>query len=649
MKKKENSHISLYHKNQDRLAISLIVFVTILIFWSVSGHDFVYLDDNLYVFENSHVQNGITLDSIAWAFKAIHAGNWHPVTWLSHMLDVSLFGPDPGMHHMTNVFFHLLNVILLYLILKSGTGDGRKSAIVAGLFALHPFHVESVAWISERKDVLSTFFGMLTIWVYLKWVKVPSVSRYIQLVLCFSLGLMSKPMLVTFPLVLLLLDYWPLERLQVHGADLDFGQNIKILKRMVWEKIPLFCLAGGSCLVTLVAQKQGGAVATLASLPFLSRVVNAAVSYFLYIYKTILPFNLAVFYPHPGVWPWWLIAVSFMALIIISFFAIKTFNRAPYFAVGWLWYMGTLVPVIGLVQVGVQSMADRYTYIPLIGIFIAAVWGISGLFSRLLQKKHLVPALVSCVFIIFAILTWKQVAFWKNSIVLFEHTLEVTEGNWLSHNNLGIALKREGRVPEAMEHFKEAVRINPDYAEAHNNLGIALIGTGKLEEAISHYKEAIQIDPNYTEAHYNLAIAFEKAGRTDLAIKEYRQAIELNRNFAKASNNLGLLYLKQGSIEEAITQYNEALRVEPGYAMAHNNLGIAYAQIKRTDEAVKHFQEAIRIKPDFLSAHAHLGRIYYDKGDLAKAEHHFRTAIQINPNFSYARKQLEAILRNKRQ
>ena len=410
-------------KHRDILVCLFLVMATLAVYWQVQNYDFVNFDDNDYVYDNRHVQDGLTLKSIIWAFTNIHASNWHPVTWLSHMMDYQLYGMNPGRHHLTNLLFHIANTLLLFLVFRKMTDSLWQSGFVAALFALHPLHVESVAWVSERKDVLSTFFWMLTMWSYIWYVEHPAVKRYILVVLFFALGLMSKPMLVTLPFVLLLLDFYPLNRFQSQQPKGSANaQQRSIALRLILEKIPLFVLVAMSSAMTFYAQKHGKTVASLEVIPLKSRVANALVSYVSYIIKTIYPSKLAVLYPHPGILPWWQIAGACLLLVTISFLAIRVVKQSPYFVVGWLWYLGTLVPVIGLVQVGIQSMADRYTYVPLIGIFIIIVWGIPELVAQWRYRKICLATLATVVLTILMAMTWKKVGYWKSSITLFEHT-----------------------------------------------------------------------------------------------------------------------------------------------------------------------------------------------------------------------------------
>ncbi len=527
-----------------------LIAANLIVYASVWHHDFVNYDDNEYVSTNVVVQRGLTWDGASWAFTTGYAANWHPLTWLSHMLDVQLYGLDPGPHHLTNLLFHIANTLLLFGLLHRMTGALGRSAFVAGLFAVHPLHVESVAWVAERKDVLSTLFWMLTLLAYVEYVRRPGLGRYWAVLLFFALGLMAKPMLVTLPFVLLLLDFWPLGRMGM-GSNPANGWvsspgGWATTVRLVWEKLPLLSLTVVSSIVTLRVQRRGGNVVSLSATPLNHRVANALVSYFAYIGKMLWPARLAALYPYVQSLPGWWVAGAFLGLLGISVAVIRAGPRRPYLPVGWLWYLGTLVPVIGLIQVGYQAMADRYTYIPLIGLFIVVAWGVPDLLVRWPFRRIALPAAAGLVILACVIAARGQLRYWENSTTLFTHDLAVTTGNNIVHNNLGIVLADQGRLDEAIAHFSEALRIEPDYADAHNNLGVALADEGKLDEAIAHLSEALRIDPNYAEAHYNLGLALVGQGKLDEAIAHYSKALRIKPDYTKARDNLRLTLVKRG-------------------------------------------------------------------------------------------------------
>ena len=495
------------------------------------------------------------------------------------MLDVELYGFDPGAHHLTNLWFHIANTLLLFGLLHRMTGALGRSAFVAGLFAVHPLHVESVAWLAERKDVLSTLFGMLTIWAYVDYGGRPGPRRYGAVLLFFALGLLAKPMLVTLPFVLLLLDFWPLGRVRMGSnpaGDWAFSRDgCSTMVRLVWEKIPLLALAAASSVVTFVIHRRGGAVISLGATPLNLRLENAWISYLAYIGKMLWPAHLAVFYPYAQSQSGWWATAAFLGLVGISVAVIRAGPRRPYLLVGWFWYLGTLVPVIGLVQVGDQAMADRYTYVPLIGLFIVVAWGVPELLARWPLPRLALPAAAGLVILACAITAWGQVQYWEDSTTLWTHTLAVTTGNNIAHNNLGVSLADQGKLDEAIAHYCEALRIKPDYANAHNNLGVALADRGKTDRAIAHYSEALRIQPDYADAHINLGVSLAEQGKVDQAIVHFTEALRIQPDSAKAQNDLGVALASQGKVDQAIAHFTEALRIQPDYADAQKNLGIA--------------------------------------------------------------------------
>ena len=546
-----------------RLAPWFLVAVTLLVFGRVIRHDFINYDDPTYVTANPHVRGGLTWSNVGWAFTTRHAANWHPLTWLSHMLDVQLFGMNPRGHHITSVLLHVANTLLLFAVLRRMTNAVWPSAFVAALFAVHPLHVESVAWVAERKDVLSTLFWMLTMWAYARYAERPGVARYGLALLFFALGLMAKPMLVTLPCVLLLLDFWPLGR--VRPGKEDFTRTIA---RLCAEKLPLFALSAASCALTVWAQKAGGAVLSVDALPLPFRIGNAVLSYARYLGRTIWPADLAVFYPHPGAWPTWQLLGAGLLMLSMTAVAVWRIRRDPYLIVGWFWYLGTLVPVIGIVQVGGQSIADRYSYVPLVGLFVMIGWAGAALAGHFSSFKRFVAFAAGVVVAFTAAFAWKQTRHWRNSFALFEHALRVTSDNHIAHNNLGIALAERGKLDAAILHFQELVRIKPRFASAHNNLGIALASRGRTSEAIEHFKRAVEINPSFAEAQNNLGVALGNVGR----------------------------------LEEAAFHFSEAVKAAPGFADARYHLACALLEQRDAEAAAQHLREALRLRPDFPRA-----------------------------------------------
>ena len=610
-----------------------LVIVTLSVYWQVNNHEFINYDDDLYVTANHYVRPGLTLKGIIWSFATGHAKNWHPLTWLSHMLDVQLYGMNPGQHHITNLLFHIVNTLLLFLVFRRMTGHLWQSGFVAALFALHPLHVESVAWVAERKDVLCAFFWMLTVWSYIRYVERPGVYRYLVILLFFILGLMSKPMIVTLPFVLLLLDYWPLGRIRYPKSidSIPLYSNPPIF-HLVWEKIPLFILSALSSIATFLVQQSGGALGSLNEYSLSVRIANALVSYVSYIGKTVWPFHLAILYPHPGMLPFWKVAGASLLLASITLMAIRVMKRHPWFIVGWLWYIGMLVPVIGIVQVGLQGMADRYTYVPLIGIFIIIVWGVSELVAGWRYKKIMLGAIGGVSLLILMATTWVQVGYWKDSITLFKRALDVTSDNYGAHNNLGNGLAARGKTSEAIGHYLNALLINPDYAVAYNNLGLALAKKGRTSEAIGHYSEALRINPDFKEAHNNLGLAFAEQGNPTEAICHYIRALQIDPGYSRAHINLGGTLVAQGKPEKAIYHYSEVLRINSGYkSEAHYSLGNLWLGLSKPEKAIYHYSEALLINPDFREAHNNLGIALIHKGEIEEAIFHFREVLRIKP------------------
>ncbi len=480
----------------------LLVLATLAAYWQVSDHLFITYDDDLYVTNNSYVLQGLNPSSIKWAFSLNDASYWHPLTWLSHMLDVELYGLNSGMHHSSNLIFHAVNSLLLFFVFNRMTGKLWRSAFVAACFALHPLNVESIAWVAERKNVLSTLFWILTMLSYTLYVERPGLLRYLSVVLCFILGLMAKPMLVTLPFVLLLLDFWPLNRWR--PGSTDFKPSASYWHLLI-EKIPLFTLTFLSIWVSSLSVYQLGIVTSVQVKPLGLRIANALISYVNYLGKILWPGNMAFLYPYPLTLSFWQTIGSGLLLLCISAAFLINLRKAPYLGVGWLWYLGTLVPVIGLVQAGFwPAMADRFTYVPAIGIFVIIAWGLPELVVGWRSMKRILFSAAAVVLILFMAMTLVQVKYWRDSKTLYEHTLKVTKNNYLVHNNLGNVYFRNQQLPEAAHQFSEALRINPAYALAHNGLGAALIRMGNIEKAIFHFQEAIKINPGFTDAQNNL-------------------------------------------------------------------------------------------------------------------------------------------------
>jgi Flp pilus assembly protein TadD len=535
------------------------------VYAQVVGFDFVNFDDLRYVSDNPRVLSGLSPENLVWALTATTEANWHPLTWLSLMLDTELGGPGPAVYHATNLALHVANTLLLFLLLSRMTGSTWRSAFVALLFGIHPLHVESVAWVTERKDVLSTLFWLLTLLAYVRYAGSPRLRRYLLVLLTFALGLMAKPMLVSLPLVLLLLDYWPLARLS---------------RRSLWEKLPLLALAAASSVITLHAQSAGGGLNSLEALPVGNRVANALTSYFGYIVKTFWPFDLAAIYPHPrDALPAWQVAAAGFALVVLTVVALRMARRFPYLVVGWFWYLITLLPVIGLVQVGIQAMADRYTYIPLIGLFLAIAWGVPELLRHLRPRagRATLLAAAAVVTVLLATRAWDQARHWKSGVDLFEHTVRVTENNARAHNGLGLALGAEERRADAIPHFREAMRIEPAYPDPYANLAGTLALEGRFDEALELFDRALELEPDDAACLTNLGTLLMSLGRSAESVEAFSRAIEIDPDNRSAHKNLGVILARQGNLERAAEHFSEALRIDPADEGARRNLERARA------------------------------------------------------------------------
>lgn len=660
----------------------LLSAVTLALYAPTIRHEFINFDDDEYITANPHLQHGLTWGAIKWAFSTFYASNWHPLTWISHLLDWQLYGANAAGHHFTNVLLHAANTVLLFLLLRGLTASVWRSATVAGLFAWHPLHVESVAWAAERKDVLSTLFFLLTILAYVRYAHedakgaTPRARRsYIGSLILYALGLMAKPMLVTVPFVLLLLDFWPLQRFK------------KIKTSVVLEKIPFFILSAAACVVTLFAQRKA---IGFADVPVLERVLNAIVAYARYVGKTIWPDPLAVIYPYydPKNFALWQIAAAVILILSAMFLAWATRQRAPYVTVGWLWFVGTLVPVIGIVQVGPQSMADRYTYISLIGVFIAFVWGVSQL-SLVKRSRATTGAATIMLLAVLMVKTHFQLDYWQNSERLFRHTVEVTSDNDIAYNNLGCAVLARGDTAQALQYFskalairkdatsylnmgcvftqqgspdkavpylQQAVKLRPDHAMSFVHLGTALAAQGSNAQAVAEFRHAIKLDDQCAEAYdaLGLALTQQSSDVTPASVfqavnKEqgsvwngknnwqeaaqcFSRAIELRPNYLQARLNLGNVLADAGKTKEAIQIYLALLQLNPTNINAHYNLATTYAAEQRTGDAIKEFRQTLKLDPRHAMAHNNLGSLLLDSDKPTEALEHFEAAAAIEPN-----------------
>ncbi len=650
-------------KKQTLLICLFLSAATFTAFWRINDSDFIPIyDDARYVTDNSVVQNGFAVEGIRWAFTTLHAEFWHPLTWLSHMLDVQLFGLEPWGHHLMNLLLHIANTLLLFLVFHRMTKSLWQSAFVGALFALHPLHVESVAWVAERKDVLSTFFWMLTMGAYVYYVELPGLQRFLALLLCFGLGLMVKPTLVTLPFVLLLLDYWPLRRfaqkksvreIRAESNKPEAGDRRKGKSRrerpaetaktespphdkyqwtwirpLLLEKIPLFTLTALASVVAYMAQK-GGAAGFMENFPPGDRMANAFISYIRYIGKIIWPVNLTVFYPYVELRPSWQVLGAVLLFVAATLMVIRVAKSLPYLAVGWLWYAGTLVPVIGIVQVGGHAMADRYTYIPLIGLFIMVAWGFPELMKGWRYRKEMLflSSLLSLSWLSLA--TWTQVGYWKNSVTLFEHAFQVTGHNSTVYNNRGNAYASLGNYTQAIEDLQKAIELNPRYVEAYNNRGYVYMKLGDYRQAIEDLQKAIELNPKYAEAYNNRGNAYAQLGNYGQAIEDLQKAIELNPKYALAYNNRAFIHGTLGDYRQAIEDLQKAIELNPRFAEAYNNRGNAYAQLGNYGRAIEDYDQALKINPKYAGAYNNRAAAYWGRGDHKKGMEDLKTAARL--------------------
>ncbi len=602
-----------------------------LVFSQTVGFDFVNFDDFDYVYENPHVARGLTPQGIVWALTGTHSDNWHPLTSLSYLLDYEFYGLAPWGYHLTNVLLHGAAAILLFLVLRRMTGDLWPSAFVAAVFAIHPLRAESVAWVSERKDVLSGLLFILTLGAYVEYVRHPfSLLRYLAVVVLFALGLMSKPMLVTLPFVLLLLDHWPLKRLALTW-------------RLVAEKVPLLVLSAASCVVTRLAQSE--AVQSIDRLSLTSRIENALVSCVGYVGNFFCPLGLAAFYPHPGdSLPSWEIGGALLLLVAIGVGLLACRRKFPYLPVGWFWYLGMLVPVIGLVQVGQQAMADRYTYLPQIGLAIGLAWGAKQVCERWPSRAWLCGVASALVLATFMGCAWRQTSYWRDSETLWTRALDCTSGNVVAHVNLGVALHDQGRLDEAIDQYHDALAIKPHDVMAHNHLGVALRDQGHAAEAIAEFRHALAIDPNCAAAHNNLGAILAEGGQVNEAIEHYRKAIEVNPSHASAHYNLANALARQSRYEEAMAEFQKSLDINSNSAEAHHNLGLFLAGAGQFDEAIAHFRTALQLKPTLINARRTLAVVLAHHGKIPEAIAEWSELLRLQPDDVPALRELAWLL-----
>jgi len=625
---------------------------TLLIYFQVGTFEFNNYDTSKYVYDNRQVKAGLTAKGIYWAFTTTDYSNWHPLTWLSHMLDVQLYGLNAGRHHLTSLILHIVNTLLLFGVLRRMTETIWRAGFVAALFALHPLHVESVAWVAERKDLLSALFCLLVLWSYTRYVKKPGIANYVPVLVFFILGLMAKPMMVTLPFLLLLLDCWPLRRFHFETANLfDISARQSFAKGyLLVEKIPLFIVSAVSCVITIFAQRAGGSIGSMDVYPFHIRILNALTAYMSYIGKMIWPAKLAVIYPYDKLIPVWQTLMACGLIIGITWAAVKYLKSRPWFATGWFWFLGTLVPVIGLVQVGMQALADRYTYIPLIGLFIIVSW---GLFELLVRWSYPVLKFAVIAVVVSGILMticWQQIGYWKNSVMLFQRAVAVTENNYVAENNLGHALLMDGKFVDAAIHFNNALKINPRFPIAHLNMGLIYARQGEPQKALQSYAKALAGNPNFAVA-YNLAGKTHfRLGNSDTAVINYQQALKNDPAYAEAYHNLGNALYRLEKYDQAFASYQQAITIDPVYAEAYNSLGNFWYHTGNSEKALPNFLQAIKINPNFAEAYNGVGAALIRLGESRKAAAFFREAVKIDPDYLAAQNNLNntlAALKNK--
>jgi len=656
------------NKKRAYLSVIFLILACLIAFGTIAGNDFINLDDPGYIIENNIVQSGLNFQNIKWAFTSVVLANWHPLTMISYMLEWQLFGANPAGYHIVSLMLHIGAVIILFLFLYKSTKHFWPSAFAAALFALHPLRVESVAWVAERKDVLSMFFGMACLWAYSSYCEKRKSSSYLICLILFTLSLLSKPMLVTLPFVMLLLDFWPFHRWQ--KALQEKGSFFQKIQSLIYEKIPFFMITIVSSAITLWAQSKGGAVSSLKNLPFIERLENAFVSYTAYLGKMICPVHLAVFYPFETPLPLLEIVSSAMIIILITFIVLAYTKKLPFLFVGWCWYIGTLIPVIGLIQVGSQAMADRYTYMPSIGIAIMIAWGIPSFMKRMNIKKEILFLASITLLMIFSFLTWLQCGYWKNNFSLYEHALKSTRNNHMAHLSLGLSLSVERKFAEAIYHYNEVLRIIPDdlstytfrgiayseigqnlkaienfdktvklranYADDFNNRGIAYFRLKQNDKAIEDFTKAISSKAEYADAFNNRGAALIKLEQPLRAIKDFSKAIQIKPEFAEAYYNRASVYEKQGQYQNAVNDLNKAIQLKPDIADYYYSRGIAYGKLEQNDLACRDFNKVIRLKPG--NADAYLGRgvclAKLGQSDLALAD--FQETIRLKPDYTNA-------------
>jgi tetratricopeptide (TPR) repeat protein len=604
------NHFMLNSLNISDSKKKLIIYIiltaaTFIVYWQVHHFGFVNFDDNIYITENSHIQSGITPKGICWAFTTRYFELWNPLVWLSFMLDYQFYGLNAGGYHVTNLILHILSTLLLFWLFNRMTKALWKSAFIAAFFALHPLHVESVAWIAERKDVLSAFFWILTLCLYVYYTEKPAIKRYLFILLTFSLALLSKPMVVTLPIIMILLDYWPLKRFETQKGNAFLWQ--------VKEKLPLFVMSLVLVIITLLSPEK----TTEKHFSLISRLMNAPISFVIYLKKTFWPLDLSVFYPFLEQIPVWQVLGAIFLITIVSVSTVALAKRLPYLLVGWFWYVITIIPVIGIIQINLQAMADRYTYLPLIGISIILAWGIPPLFrEKNIRNKILFPMAIAFI-LSMSLSAWKQCGYWKNAIELYKYILHTTQNNYAAHVNLGSALFDERRTEEAISHYNEAIRIMPNLVLSYDKRGIALAKVGRYQQAIKDFNEAIRLSPDYDNAYYNRGTLYQGLGRYQLAISDLSETIRLKPDHLAAYFNRGSAYISLGRYQQALEDLSKVISLNSASFDAYNNRGCIYLTLGRHQQALEDYSKAISLKPDYADAWNNRAFVYLNRREIA--------------------------------
>ncbi len=639
-------------RRQTTLIIVLLAVLTAALYWQVRNYDYVHFDDPVYIKNNVHVKTGLSAENMRWSLTSGYAANWHPLTWMSYMAEVSLFGESPKVFHITNVLIHIVNTCLVFVLLRRMTGDLWPSTFVAALFAIHPLHVESVAWISERKDLLSTFFGLFTIWAYVCYVKT-SESKWFRIsLLAFVGSLMSKQMFVTLPFLLWVLDYWPLRRREGAADKTEMGETkeeatpaIPSREQLVKEKLPFLALAVVASIIVFSVQDRGGAVGSLDEIPVKYRLLNAVLSYGIYLKQMAWPLELSVFYPHPGaaisLTQVALVGAAMVAVTLIAYWQRK---QHSYLWVGWLWFVGTLVPVIGIVQIGAQQLADRYTYFPALGVFVAVAWGFQAAArqSPFLKRMVLVTSLL--MLSVWSLQTYRQVGYWQNSFKLFQHAIKVTKNNTVAFTNLGLAYQEKNNDKQAEIYYRRAIEANANHPTAYFNLGVVYQDREEYKKAEEAFREALERDPTNAQALAGLGAVLHRQGLRDDARNTLEKAVKANPDNVGALNNLGILLIELKQFDKAIEHLTRARQLDPYNETVLNSLGQALAQTGQVTKAMALFEKCLELDPDSLSARFNLGSAYQLAGELDVAANVFRDVLKRQEDYEPAISSLVVVL-----